>query len=516
MRLRQDAWAAVAVSLAVAAGCSGSSATGGAGADGGSRADATASSSGGDGGLTASSGSSGGGGLDGQAGGDGGAQTGDSSTLADSGSPLAACDGGNGGWRCRVDTSCAPGSPTTLKGRVFDPAGATPLYNVVVFVPNDPAAMQAITPGTRSCNTCDVSVGDYVALAQTDATGSFTLTGVPSGTNVPVTVQIGKWRRTVEISTISSCTVNTVTDGLLRLPSRRSEGDLPQLALYTGGQDDLGCLLFKFGIDASEFSAPHAGGRLDVYQGVSGGTGVGTTPGPGLSSGTAGDCTTASCPLWATKASLEAYDTVLLACEGSATTTNKPASAITAMHDWLDEGGKVFATHFHYVWFQGGPADFQNVAAWKGTSIAIGTGTYDIDTTFAKGMVLSQWLTEVSGADAGNGALALSTVGDSVGAVNTTAPQNTTRWVYDPSTSDVKFLTFGTPIGGVSPVDGGSGVYCGKAAFTDLHAGGAPSGNIPAACSRGALTPEQQAVEFLFFDLFPTCISGGALPPPQQ
>jgi hypothetical protein len=54
------------------------------------------------------------------------------------------------------------------------------------------------------------------------------------------------------------------------------------------------------GIDASEFSAPHHGGRLDVYRG-----GAGTAIAPGLSTGTAGDCTGSACPLWGTKANLE-------------------------------------------------------------------------------------------------------------------------------------------------------------------------------------------------------------------
>ena len=95
------------------------------------------------------------------------------------GTPVPACQGGRG-WSCAVNASCGS-SPTTLTGKVYDPAGKNPLSNVVVFVPNDAAKLPEITPGTHSCNTCDVSIGGYVAATTTDATGSFTLKNVPHG-----------------------------------------------------------------------------------------------------------------------------------------------------------------------------------------------------------------------------------------------------------------------------------------------------------------------------------------------
>ena len=103
-------------------------------------------------------------------------------------------------WACKVDQSCPSSSPTSLTGKVYDPAGLNPLYDVIVFIPNDPSTLPAIQPGTHTCNTCDVSIGNYVAATTTDATGSFTLNGVPTGSDVPVTVQIGKWRRTVTLN----------------------------------------------------------------------------------------------------------------------------------------------------------------------------------------------------------------------------------------------------------------------------------------------------------------------------
>jgi len=434
------------------------------------------------------------------------------------------------GWQCAVDTSCPSSSQTTLSGKVFDPAGANPLYDVVVFIPKVVASLPQITPGTHSCNTCDVAIGDYVSATTTDGTGSFTLRGVPTGTNVPVTVQIGKWRRTVGVNILSSCTTTTVPDGALRLPRNKSEGDMPQMAVLTGGCDDLGCFMTGMGISPSEFTAPQGGGRIDVYQGVGNG-GAGGPGGRGgggggfaatLSSGTAGNCTTASCPLWSSKASFEYYDIVMLSCECAENRQTKPATGQQALHDWLDEGGRVFASHYHYTWFRDSPAaDFQGVAQWGNTGAndtAIGGGhPYNVDTSFPKGATFGQWLGTVKALNSPGPPpnIVLNQVADSVVAVN----PPTSRWIYDSQGApDVKYLSFETPIGGAPALDAGESgkQYCGKAVLTDLHTGGSLEStiaSIPAGCPNKPLTPQQKALEFLFFDLS-ACVTNDMAPPP--
>jgi hypothetical protein len=478
--------AVTAVCLASAGGCGGH-ASNGLGPETGD--DDSGSVFGNDDGGGSNGGSSGGGAVFG--GGDAGTITG------------TTCAAG-GGLACDVPQGCT----TTLSGTVYDPAGTNPIYNAVVFVPNDPAGtLPKITPGTHSCNTCDVSIGDYVAATTTDAKGHFTLTGVPATTKVPFVVQIGKWRREVFLPQVNKCTNNAVPAASSRLPKNHTEGDMPQMAVVTGLADQLGCFLAQIGIDPAEFSAPHAGGRLDVYQGVGG---------SGLSSGTAGDCTTSSCPLWATKQDLEYYDIAVLACEGGENTQTKTPAEMQNMHDWLDEGGKMFATHFHYVWFKDGPSDFQNAATWLGTSGGDEAGNYDIDTTFPKGQVLHDWLANIG--DLSGNQIALTGVANSVSTVK--AP--TQRWIYDSSTSNVKYLSLLTPVGGM-PASGDAGnetgpAYCGKAVFSDLHAGGVgiplpiPSGG-GCTLSTGPLTPQEAALEFLFFDLS-ACVSSESQPPP--
>jgi hypothetical protein len=427
------------------------------------------------------------------------------------------------GLQCAVPSGCT----TSLSGTVYDPAGANPLYNVVVFIPNDPAgSLPPIKVGTNTCSSCDVSIGDYVVATTSDANGNFTLNGVPAAKRVPLVVQIGKWRREVFLPEIKACTNNALAGSAsTRLPKNQNEGNIPQMALVTGSADNLGCFLEGVGLDPAEYSAPHAGGRLDIYRGLrqggGGGRGGGGAGAPGLTTGTAGDCSTdnPNC-VWNSKANLEAYDIVLLACEGNPydpddpdtnTPTNKTATSKTALRDWLNEGGKAFATHYQYTWFKNSPsADFRNVATWLGSSGGDQMGNYDIDTSFPKGKVFDQWLANVKALTGTQ--IALSQVASSVSTVN----PPTQRWIYEASSSQVKYFSFVTPLGGTpqSPDAGETpGHYCGKAVFSDLHAGGSPAGSIPSSCSGPPLTPQLKALEFLFFDLS-ACVSNDGQPPP--
>jgi hypothetical protein len=295
---------------------------------------------------------------------------------------------------------------------------------------------------------------------------------------------------------------------------------MPQMALLTGGCDDMSCFLLNVGIKNTEFNAPGAGGRVDVYQG----NGLGGVPGPNLDPaiGTGGPCSTTSCPLWASKASFEKYDMAILSCEcGEQTGTNETTAGYTNLHDWLNEGGKVFASHYHYTWFKSNPdPKWVATATWLGTSIAAGSGTYDLDTSFPKGVNMSKWLNAV-GALTSTGpppTINVASVATSVSSVN---KATTLRWIYDPSNSDTKYLSFNTPIGGLapSPDAGESGQqYCGKAVFTDLHTSSgliATAANVPTDCAAADLTAQQKALEYLFFDLA-ACVVDDMAPAPKM
>jgi hypothetical protein len=420
---------------------------------------------------------------------------------------------------CYVDMNCS--SPTTITGTVYDPAGRNPIANAVVFVPNDPATLPAIPTGVHSCNACNASIGDYVTASLTDAEGHFSLKGVPTGHNVPLVIQVGKWRRVVTVPSTTDCATIAVDASSTRLPRNRSEGELPQMALLTGGCDNVACFLRSVGIDASEFTSPHAGGRVDVYQGL-GATGTGAP----LSNGAAGDCTTPACPLWSSSGSLAAYDEVFLGCECGENNQTKPAGSLTAMHDYLDQGGTVFATHSQATWFKNGPADFQAVANWTDGPASGATGPFAVDSSFNAGNVFRTWLLDVGAVTMqSNIALTPADVSTSVA----TVPLRTTRWIYDDSpppdgggviSGNVKALSFRAPT--VLPADAGeAATYCGTAYFTDIHAAGGQalqdtSGNpaaVPAACDGGPMTAEEKALEFLLFNACPQPAQPTRLPP---
>ena len=92
----------------------------------------------------------------------------------------------------------------------------------------------------------------------------------PSGTNIPLVIQIGKWRRKIILPTVTKCQDNAFNDpNTVRLPRNmndRGTGDaagdvhMPQIALSTGHSDALDCLLRKIGIADSEFTPDSGGG----------------------------------------------------------------------------------------------------------------------------------------------------------------------------------------------------------------------------------------------------------------
>jgi hypothetical protein len=244
---------------------------------------------------------------------------------------------------------------------------------------------------------------------------------------------------------------------------------------------------------------------------------------------------------------LERYDQVFLGCECGEHDETKPASSLQAMHDWLDEGGEVFATHAQAVWFKLGPSDLQSIAAWSSGPASGATGPFVVDTT-PLARSLESWLVGLGAVDAG-GYLPLdpSAVSTSVTAVAAA----TQTWIRDISTAgddggptgdagtptgdagtptgdaaalmgdagapagdaggtlgNVKLFT--APIAGNGP-DASPGPSCGNVVFSDIHPGGgqaltasgsdgssAPA-SVPGACDGGPLTPGEEALEFLLF-----------------
>ncbi len=411
---------------------------------------------------------------------------------SEGGGPAACVDG-----LCKQQVTCSGGASTTVSGTVFDPAGNTPLYNVLVYVPNYPDKVEAIKHGA-SCDRCGSVSGSPLVSAITDTQGKFTLKDVPVGADIPLIIQVGKWRRQLKLPAVAQCVDNPLTDkNLTRLPRNQSEGDIPLIALTTGGADTLECFLRskKLGLDDAEFTNPGGGGSINFY------TGAG-----GASSKFKGG---ANFPVakgwWDDPNNLMKYDLVLLSCEGGNThPENKSQTAYDAMYQYTSAGGRMFATHWHRVWFTDN-ASMNTTGTWSDQNDPNGGGGI-IDDSFPKGQAFRDWLVNV-GASTTPKQITISQPRDNVQAVNKTVA---TQWVTNGAGNIIDYMTANTPIGAADDK------ICGRAVFSDMHVGGASNDQTgqdwPSGCTSTGLSPQEKALEFLLFDLS-SCVQSDTKPP---
>jgi hypothetical protein len=481
----------------------------------------------------AACGSNNGGGNGDGSGGDGGGPGfgglgGDGSNGAD-GSGTSGDGGPCTGLQCQQVT-CPSGGKTTVTGTVHDPAGKVALYNVVVYVPEDRTPLPPIPTGA-SCDRCGGTLpGRAVAATLTDVTGHFTLENVPVGSDIPLVIQVGKWRRQLKIpGNVEACKETPITDAdLTRLPRSQSEGDLPRIALTTGGADPLECLLRKIGIADTEFTPETGKGRVNLYAGSDAVTvvnGMTYVQGRATNSYAAGGSFTAAQTLWSDESKLKNYDMVLLACEGQYTRVpeTKPQAALDAMYAFASEGGRIFASHYHDYWFAKGPHDFPSTASWLLNTCGTDPQTcgpvdqspgyhenVSVDTGFPKGNALADWLVNVK-ASTTRGVVDISQPRTTVTA--TTAASQ--RWLYGhfgaPASDSVQYLTFNTP---VAAADADK---CGRAVYSDLHVSSQANGDkvgqpFPSGCIATELSAQEKVLEFMLFDLS-SCIQNDSTAP---
>ena len=391
---------------------------------------------------------------------------------------------------------------TKISGTVYDPAGRNPLYGIAVYVPKSPLKP---LPSGASCGTCDdLYSGEPITSAITDATGHFVLDKTPAGENVQLVVQIGKWRRRLFVPKVTECTDNAQPDKSIRLPKNHNEGDMPNIAIATGGADSLECLLSRIGIDASEFvPGANGSGRIHVFKGGDdGGTPAANTQTPGP---------LAAQTLWTSKMALMPYDVVLLGCEGHETYFMNQQ----ALYDYGQAGGRVFASHFHYSWFSSGPYGGANLASWRSGSNAIGDIKANIVTKlannkpFPKGIALEKWLDTVGALVSGELPLTNAKHNADVSASNTASQTWILANAMSPAPGAAQYFSFDTPIGQQNK--------CGRVVYSDLHVGAASGdyGNqrvVPQGCAQNPLSPQEKALEFMLFDLS-ACVTPNDEPP---
>jgi hypothetical protein len=392
--------------------------------------------------------------------------------------------GGCKGLQCQVK-ACTNGTKTTLKGTVVAPTPSQfgppdPIYNAILYVPNAP--LTPFPEGT-TCDKCGaVTSGEPIVTALSAFDGSFTLENVPSGADIPLVIQVGRWRRQITIPSVPDCADTTLTADQTRLPRNKTEGDIPLMAVATSPYDPTECILRKIGIDESEFTVPSQTGRVHIYKGA-GATLAGSSP-------------PASSTLWATPAQLKKYDLVAFPCQ----TSGGPDTAGKAnIQQYADSGGRVYVTDLSQDIIKSGPTGWPATASWNGTGSFSASLAASIDTTFPKGAALADWLV-ASGASTTKGQVTLKNTFDRL----TASPAPSQRWVYAPNTTQT--YSFNTPVA----ADAAN--QCGRVVYSSFHIATDSGTSFPSECLAGPMTAQEKVLEFMLFDLA-ACIQKDDLPP---
>lgn len=403
---------------------------------------------------------------------------------------------------CKQQVACDAGIPTTITGRVV--AGTLPTYGtpdpvpgVLVYVPNAP--LQPFQTGV-SCG-CPPVTGNPLVWTTTAVDGTFTLKNVPVGSNIPVVIQLGRWRREVTFNVTNACTSSAVGD--IRMPRNRTDGvgnqaDIPLTALSTGTIDAMECVLLKMGVDAAEFTDPAAstGQRIHLYVG-NGANGAG-----GMTQETT---------LTSSLATLEKYDQVIFPCWASP--IDKPATDLANLVSYTSAGGRMFATHFSYTWLYTN-VPFSQTATWVADN-EFASDVGQINTTFPRGATFGQWMTVVGAATGTPPTFPI------------TSPRNDFTNPVPPSLTYVNATQNGTfPLHYTFDTPWMSANTCGRVEYSDFHVSDYTSaGTFPSecttnpttgvACSTAApcpLSAQEKALEYMIWDLgqcltpqMPTC-----------
>ncbi len=412
-------------------------------------------------------------------------------------------------------TVTAPGHDNTAVWGTPDP-----IFGALVYIPNGAvgAPTYGVTPFTQgvSCDSCSSLVsGSPLISVTTGVDGKFTLNNAPCGTNIPLVIQLGRWRRQITIPSVACCADTALTNTQTHLPRDRVgvtgdvRSDIPLIAFSTGKVDTLHCVLRKIGIADSEFTNPSGAGRVHFY----------------VDNGAVIDANTpAASTLYGTQAELAKYDMTMFECVGLQIA--KTAAQQARLINYANAGGRVFATHYGYTWLTNSdgtvgsntaPHPFSQTADWRVNQSAATSATGLVDQTLqgdagtqARRVAFAHWL-KLVGASTTLGQILVNVVRQDFDAVSAIAATMSgtpaQQWLYT-STYPLHY-TFDTPVA-YAP-DPAPTTQCGRVLYSDFHVSDAVSGGatFPAECTAGPMTAQEKTLEFMLFDLA-SCVGPAA------
>jgi hypothetical protein len=382
---------------------------------------------------------------------------------------------------------------TTISGTVYDPrttSGALPLPSVLVYITTAP--VPPLSSGAQ-CLTNPAPPG--VSSTYTAVDGTFTLNNVSQNTTYTLVIQAAKWRRlfTVDVG------ATPVTGLALHMPADHTEGDIPMIAVVTGEVDGVECVLRDMGISDAEFTDDtgivNPAGRIHLYAGAG-------YPGAVISASTPSETTLTGNP-----SLLNSYDMVMFPCQGAEYL--QPSGALGNLVNYANSGGRLFTTHFSYVYLDPDPpydAQFPPAVMWDPDQPSPGsqpnTGVATLNTDFVDGETVAQWLKN-AGADYQGSPDEIQVHAVFInldGVIPPTQPWLTLN--NSAYTDPVVQLTFNTPVGAPAAAQ------CGRVMFNGYHVVDQNlyfpySHDFPSECPSlpATMSPQEQMLEYALFDL---------------
>jgi hypothetical protein len=472
---------------------------------------------------------------------------------------------------CEDVPTCAAGSPTRLTGRVITPGRSDADSGNQVGVPNAfvyilrntsvgslPAIATGVPAGGESCDRCaDQDLGPILASAVTDGTGAFSLSGtIPIDEDFLLVTKVGKFRRAVthHLAPGAACTTSalatTMPNNPTRLPRTRTDApagltaavNLPKVAVSTGRIDAMECVLFKMGIAQTEFGNFGSAGRVHVYRG---GTASNSQSGARIDGSTPFDQ-----DLYGSLSRLESYDMVVADCEGqsydsslsqrgTATTNTTPQSNGDKIRNYVNRGGRMFASHLSFTWLhQNGTqtyaagtratTGFGPVATWDTNVNAnletAGVGVISVGRPLASPRIenFTDWMVSEGVTNASTTPAFRFAITDPRSMAQTLGTSSEEFVFRNDGNGRVQQFSFNAPYGAPEEAS------CGKVAYSGFHVAATAGGTSPfssatfpghctdALANNGVLTNQEKILLYMLFDLGACVGDEPEAPPPCE